>query len=76
MISTAEREQAFEVPPSLISRARSEYLEMPGLRLTLWQAARLWGLESDLSERVLATLVDRGFLWRNADGAYMRRSAR
>lgn len=76
MISTAQRKEPFDVPPSLISRARSEYLEMPGLKLTPWQAARLWGLESAMSEQVLATLVDGGFLWRNSDGVYMRRSAR
>ena len=76
MISTAPREPAVEVPACLISRARSEYLEVPGLRLTPWQAARLWGVESGMSERVLVTLVDCGFLWRNHDGAYMRRSAR
>lgn len=70
------QQNAFKVPSSLVSRARSEYVEMPGLRLTLWQAARLWGLDTGMSERVLATLVDCGFLWRNRDGAYMRRSTR
>lgn len=29
----------------LIVRISAEYLEMPGLRLTLRQALRLWGLD-------------------------------
>jgi hypothetical protein len=60
----------------LQSRARAEYLEMPGLRLTAWQAARLWGVEIDISERLLANLVLSGFLWCNREGAYLRRSGR
>jgi hypothetical protein len=65
-----------EVPATLLARVRSEFLEMPGLRLTIWQAARLWGLEGALSERVLARLEEAGFLLRTSDGAYTRRSAR
>ena len=30
---------------SLLRRIRSEFIEMPGLRLTPAQAARLWGME-------------------------------
>ena len=67
---------AGDIPPTLLGRVRSEFLEMPGLRLTPRQAARLWGLARPLSERVLARLEDAGFLLRTRDGAYMRRSAR
>lgn len=65
-----------EIPPTLLVRVRSEFLEMPGLRLTIRQAARLWGLEGAISARVLARLEDAGFLLRTRDGAYMRRSRR
>jgi len=65
-----------EIPSTLLVRVRSEFLEMPGLRLTIRQAARLWGLEGAVSERVLARLEDAGFLLRTRDGAYMRRSQR
>jgi len=65
-----------EVPQTLLWRARSEYLEMPGLKLTPRQAARLWGVEYATSEHVLATLVECGFLWRNREGAYVRSSER
>jgi DNA-binding IclR family transcriptional regulator len=64
------------IPQMLLSRVRSEYIEMPGLKLTPWQAAKLWGLEHSTSERLLAALVESGFLWRTRDGLYLRSSAR
>lgn len=39
-------------------RVRAEFVEMPGLRLTLPQASRLFNLEPTHCERVLSTLVD------------------
>jgi hypothetical protein len=54
----------------LIRRAMGEFLEMPGLRLTSRQAARLWGVDAVASERLLDRLARTGFLWRNAAGAY------
>jgi hypothetical protein len=36
---------------SLLLRIRSEYEDMPGLCLTLRQAARLWNLEPAVCER-------------------------
>jgi hypothetical protein len=47
------------------ARIRSEYHEMPGLRLTVPQAARLFGLERTSCERVLNTLVVDGELCTN-----------
>ena len=63
-------------PHLLLARARSEYDEMPGLTLTAWQAAKLWGLETSTSERLLTALVESGFLWRTRDGTYLRSSSR
>ncbi len=51
---------------------RSEYLEMPGLRLTLAQAQRLWGLDRARAETLLSALVDTAFLKRDAKGMYSR----
>jgi hypothetical protein len=34
-------------------RIRGEYIEMPGLRLTVTQAQRLWGLDRTACETVL-----------------------
>lgn len=58
----------------LLTRVRSEFLEMPGLRLTPAQAARLWALDRVTTERVLEGLTASGFLLRNREGAYLRAS--
>jgi hypothetical protein len=58
----------------LLARARGEYLEMPGLQLTVSQAARLWALDRATSEEVLERLVSIGFLWRSQVGTYLRAS--
>jgi hypothetical protein len=56
-----------------LQRAEGEYREMPGLSLTLPQAARLWGLDRSTSELVLATLMERRILKRALNGTYVRR---
>ena len=48
--------------PRLYTRIESEFREMPGLMLTLPQAARLFNLEAARCERVLEALVDAGLL--------------
>ena len=57
---------------TMLTRIRAEYLEMPGLRLTLAQAQRLCGVERVLCQRVLDTLVEANFLCLKRDGAYAR----
>jgi hypothetical protein len=59
---------------TLILRARSEFIEMPGLRLTTRQAARLWAVDHRTSEGILEGLVTAGFLSRARDGSYLRTS--
>ena len=54
----------------LLSRIRGEYLEMPGMRLTLAQARRLWGLDTGECESLLSQLVRTRFLRQTTDGAY------
>jgi hypothetical protein len=46
---------------TLLRRIQGEYLEMPGLRLTLAQAQRLFGVERALCKVVLEALVDTKF---------------
>ncbi len=46
----------------LCTRVRAEFVEMPGLRLTLSQAVRLFSIEPHQCERVLGTLVLAGHL--------------
>jgi hypothetical protein len=60
---------------SLEDRVRAEFLEMPGLRLTLAQAARLWVVDRSMCESVLERLVSTGFLARTGEGFYFRVSA-
>ena len=57
---------------SLLNRIRSEFIEMPGLRLRLDQAQRLWNLDRASCETVLSCLVDANFLRRDAENAYAR----
>lgn len=47
---------------SVIDRVRAEFVEMPGLELTLPQAVRLWNLGFDDCRHVLDSLADAGFL--------------
>jgi Holliday junction resolvase-like predicted endonuclease len=51
---------------------RAEYLEIPGLSLTMRQVQRLWGLDLVTSEAVLAALVEVKFLRRTGQGGYVR----
>ena len=57
---------------TVIKRVKSEFTEMPGLRLTMPQAMRLWGLDRDECQRVINTLVNTAFLQRNARGEFLR----
>ena len=52
---------------------QAEYVEMPDLRLTLTQAARLWMLPIELCRAAVGALVATGFLVETPDGAYRRR---
>src|SRR5919106_4275880 len=51
----------------LMARARAEFLEMPGLSLTLAQASRLCGAPPEDCQRVLDELIGDGLLRRNGD---------
>jgi hypothetical protein len=56
----------------LARRVRGEYLEMPGLALTLGQAQRMWNLRRGDCERLLGDLVDAGFLACTPLGMFVR----
>ena len=56
----------------LITRIRAEYGELPGLRLTLQQAARLFGASSKECEPLLVRLVSSRFLKIMDDGTFIR----
>lgn len=56
----------------VLRRVQGEFNEMPGLRLTLPQAQRLWGLDRAACDSLLGALVDARFLLRTRDGAFVR----
>ena len=57
---------------ALMKRVRGEYREMPGMRLTLDQAMRLWMLDRQTCSDVLSSLVAAHFLEQDRDGRFMR----
>ena len=56
-----------------LERIRGEYMEMPGLVLTVRQAARLMGINARLADTLLSGLTDSGFLVRDNKKGYRRR---
>ena len=63
------------IDATLAERVRGEFREMPGLKLTLAQAGRLWSLDMSTCRRVLFELVETGFLSEGADGTFCRAKA-
>ena len=57
---------------TLVTRVRGEYREMPGMRLTVDQAMRLWMLDRETCSDVLSSLVAAHFLEQDRTGRYMR----
>ena len=56
----------------LLNRVRSEFMEMPGLQLTVPQASRLWGLDPSASRLVIDALVEASFLRWTERGTVIR----
>jgi hypothetical protein len=54
------------------TRLRAEFLEMPGLHLTLEQVQRLCSVDQTICQMVLDVLVDEKFLCVTSDGHYAR----
>ena len=55
-------------------RLRHEFLEMPGLTISVPQAARLLGLRSEHAAAILDTLAREEFLMLTPAGSYQRAS--
>ena len=58
----------------LLRRIREEFREMPCMRLTDAQSARLFGISKAVCARVLAALVSDGTLWIGSDGRFAARA--
>jgi hypothetical protein len=56
----------------VLARPRAEYLEMPGMKLTIEQVERLCGIEAAMCQLVLDALVKASFLCLKSDGTYVR----
>lgn len=61
------------ISDAVVRRVRAEFMEMPGLRLTVAQASRLWGLDHATSAAVIDRLVEAAFLRWAAGGMVVRR---
>jgi hypothetical protein len=60
----------------MLWRIRTEFLEMPGLCLTIDQAQRMWSLERRMCEALLRALTDSKFLCRTDAGLFVLRAAK
>ena len=56
----------------VLDRIRGEFLEMPGLRVTATEVARLCGLPREACQLALERLVNERFLRRTTDGTFVR----
>jgi hypothetical protein len=65
-------EQAGDIFSIALRRAQAEFLEMPGLKLTVAQAARLWHFDSALCTAVLSRLVEQRFLIETRNHSFSR----
>jgi hypothetical protein len=59
----------------LTQRIREEFEETPGLRVTVGEAARFWGLDEMTCRQVLVRLRAADFLTVDADARYLVRDA-
>jgi hypothetical protein len=58
-----------------LTAIQMDYVEMPGLRLTVQQGRRLWTLPPEVCQAALDTLAATGFLAKTDDGQYLHRGA-
>jgi len=71
--STPERQSSNDC---VVRRIRADFLEMPGLCLTIEQAQRLWSVEPRACEALLNSLIDSRFLRRTDRGLFVLRRSR
>jgi len=57
---------------TLLEQVKAEYVEMPGLSVTLQQAQRLWAADQATCEEVFGRLVAEGVLKRTTKGRFVR----
>lgn len=57
---------------TLADLIQAEYIEMPGLSVTLSQAQRLWTVDRKTCEEVFSRLIGRGVLRMTTNGRFVR----
>ena len=57
---------------ALLRRVRGEFREMPGMRLTIDQAMRLWDLDRQTCSELFTSLVAARFIKVDCDGRYRK----
>jgi len=57
---------------SLMERVQAEYVEMPGLSVTLPQAQRLWAVDQRTCAEVFSRLIRSGMLRMTTKGRFVR----
>ena len=62
-----------ELVRSTVERLRTEYLELPGMRLTAPQVQRLAGVDQAVCRAALEVLVASQLIFEDGDGTYSRR---
>ena len=67
--SWTERRRNIE---DLVMRIEGEFLDTPGLKITIAQAQRRFGIDEITCEAVLDALVDAGVLFKTRDRVYGR----
>jgi hypothetical protein len=55
----------------LLARIRAEFIEMPGLKLTIQQGCRLWAVPESLCREALNQLATERFLFHTPSGAFV-----
>jgi len=71
-MSVKQTDKSRTRPPEwLVARVRSEFFEMPGLRLTCEQACRLWQMDPTTCRLVLEHLTRDGVLLQTRHGHYV-----
>ena len=70
--TTLERGPKTEIVRELARRIEVEYVEMPGLSVTLPQAQRLWAAERHACQTVFNRLIARGLLKMTTTGRFVR----
>jgi hypothetical protein len=71
-VAAAPTERSTDAFSCAVQRVKAEFLEMPGLTLTVAQASRLWSFDTGFCTAVLGALEEARFLVRNRHSAFAR----